>query len=164
MPTYTITLENLNKPIPIKTTILYCHNLHLAQLPKTPVTSVAGHSTCESIGNLTNLKELYCYDNQLQALPKTPVTSVAGHSTCECIWNLINLQKINCSYNQLQALPESIGNLDNLQILFCYNNPFTKEINDIISKYPHFGNKAQKILQELRDAYLIPIDNSYVLK
>jgi Leucine-rich repeat (LRR) protein len=62
-----VTLDNLNKPIPIETTILICNNLRLAQLPKTPV------STCESIGNLVNLKELYCINNQLQALPKTPL-------------------------------------------------------------------------------------------
>jgi Leucine-rich repeat (LRR) protein len=68
-----VTLENLNKPIPIKTTILYCNNLHLAQLPKTPVTSVAGHSTCESIGNLIHLQELHCSYNQLKELPKTPL-------------------------------------------------------------------------------------------
>jgi hypothetical protein len=103
-----VTLENLNEPIPIETTILYCNNLHLAQLPKTP--------------------RLRC-------------KSVAGHSTCE--W---------------------IGNLNNLQILDCRNNLFTKEVNYIIYKYPRFSNKAQEMLQELRDAYLISTDNSFTLK
>jgi Leucine-rich repeat (LRR) protein len=139
MPTYyTITLENLNDPIPIETTTLYCCCNKLQALP-------------ESIGNLNNLHLLYCDNNQLQALP-------------ESIGNLNNLHLLSCYNNQLQALPESIGNLNNLKYLYCENNQFTKEVNDIISKYSRFNNKAQKILQELRDAYLIPTDNSFILK
>jgi Leucine-rich repeat (LRR) protein len=197
MTLYTLTLENLNEPIPIETTILYCNNLHLAQLPesignlihlqelscsdnqlqelpKTPVTSVAGHSTCEWIGNLIHLRELYCYDNQLQELPEwignlinLKILSCYNNQLQELpesIGNLIHLQFLDCENNQLQQLPESIGNLTNLRELFCCYNQFTKEVNDIILKYPIYDNKAQEMLQELRDAYLIPTDNSFILK
>jgi Leucine-rich repeat (LRR) protein len=161
MPTYAITLENLNDPIPIETITLYCCHKQLQELP-------------ESIGNLIHLKYLYCSNNQLQELPEWigNLINLQGLSCSnnqlqelpEWIGNLINLQILSCYNNQLQTLPESIGNLTNLQELYCDKNPFKKEVNDIISKYPRYNNKAQEILQELRDAYLIPTDNSYVLK
>jgi hypothetical protein len=160
MTLYRLTLENLNEPIPIETTILYCNRLRLAQLPggignltnlqilycsdnqlqelpKTPrlrCKSVAGHSTCEWIGNLTNLQSLYCYDNQLQELPKTPV------STCEWIGNLSNLQFLSCDGNQLQKLPDNIGNLTNLQTLFCYNNQLQELPKTPVSTCESIGN------------------------
>jgi Leucine-rich repeat (LRR) protein len=101
--------------------------------------------------NLTNLQYLYCSYNRLQELP-------------ESIGNLTNLQYLDCHNNQLQQLPESIGNLTNLQCLYCVNNQFKNDYGDIIYKYYYINDKAQEILQELRDAYLIPTDNSYVLK
>jgi Leucine-rich repeat (LRR) protein len=138
MTKYTLTLDNLNDPIPIETTVLLCSGLKLQELP-------------ESIGNLIHLHELNCNSNQLEQLPKW-------------IGNLINLRGLSCNHNKLQELPESIGNLIHLQYSYCGRNPFKKEFNDIISKYPIYNNKSQEMLQELRDAYLISIDNSYVLK
>jgi Leucine-rich repeat (LRR) protein len=183
--TYRLTLENLNEPIPIETTSLYCCNLRLVQLPES-IGNLINLQTLdcsnnqltvqgipEWIGNLSNLRELYCGYNQLQELPKTPV------STCEWIGNLTNLQSLSCRDNQLQELPktpvtsvaghstcESIGNLNNLQYLYCYYNPFKKDFYDIISRYYYInGNyKAQEMLQELRNSYLIPTDNSFILK
>jgi Leucine-rich repeat (LRR) protein len=164
--------------------VLDCGDNQLQELPKTPV------STCEwigdftnlqilycgnnqltmkgipeSIGNLINLQQLFCGNNQLQELPKTPV------STCESIGNLINLQILHCRHNQLKHLPktpvstcECIGNLINLQHLRCNGNRFKKEVNDIICKYNYYDTNAQELLQELRDAYLISTDNSFILK
>jgi Leucine-rich repeat (LRR) protein len=159
-----VTLENLNEPIPIETTILYCRYNQLKELPK-------------SIGNLIHLQILDCSHNQLQELPEWigNLINLQYLNCCnnrliqlpESIGNLINLGYLDYSNNQLQQLPKTpvstcewIGNLNNLQYLYCDNNPFTKEINDIISKYPILNNKVQEMLQELRDAYLIPTDNS----
>jgi internalin A len=152
--------------------VLCCENNKIRELLKTPVASVAGHTlkespvipseTCESIaiamprdtrngcfGNLINLQILHCQNNQLQQLP-------------ESIGNLINLRKIICFNNQLREFPESIGNLINLKYLHCSLNPFNDNFKNIISKCSIIN--AQEMLQALRDAYLIPTDNSYILK
>ena len=66
----------------------------------------------ESIGNLTNLKELTIFDTLIIALP-------------ESIGNLTNLQELVISGNSLTSLPESIGNLTNLQELVISGNSLT---------------------------------------
>jgi Leucine-rich repeat (LRR) protein len=137
--------------------VLSCDYNHLQQLPKTPV------STCESIasangcfGNLINLQRLYCNSNQLKYLPES-IASANG-----CFGNLINLQVLYCGYNKLRELPESIGNLIKLQQLYCKKNTYNDNFQNIICNNKY--NQAQEMLQALRDAYLIPTDNSYILK
>jgi Leucine-rich repeat (LRR) protein len=86
----------------------------------------------------------------------------------ENIGNLIHLERLDCFCNQLQEFPESIGKLNNIGQLFCHSNNFNNSLKNIMEKYDfdyyRFSFNAQQILQELRDAYLIPTDNSYVLK
>ena len=85
----------------------------------------------ESIGNLTNLKELTIFDTLIIALP-------------ESIGNLTNLQELVISGNSLTSLPESIGNLTNLQYLEIRYAP--------ISALPEsIGNLIN--LQSLRISY-----------
>ena len=63
----------------------------------------------ESIGRLSNLKELHLANNRLTSLP-------------ESIGNLSNLTKLYLRDNQLISLPECIGNLSKLAELYLGNN------------------------------------------
>jgi hypothetical protein len=45
--------------------------------------------------------------------------------------------------------------------LYCKSNPFNDNFKIIIKKY---DGRAKQMLRALRDAYLIPTDNSFVLK
>jgi hypothetical protein len=53
-----------------------------------------------------------------------------------------------------------------LSRLSIRDNQFNKKIKKIISKYPNDDilGCAQELLRALQNAYLIPTDNSYVLK
>ena len=72
---------------------------HLCELP-------------ESIGILTNLKELNLYDNDLTSLP-------------DWIGNLTNLEKLSLGSNKLTSFPESFGNLTKLETLDLSKNKLT---------------------------------------
>ena len=70
------------------------------------------HAAPESIGSLSNLKELYLRNNNLTSLN-------------ESIGNLSNLKTLIISNNNLTSLPESIGSLSNLRELELSNNNLT---------------------------------------
>jgi hypothetical protein len=83
-------------------------SLQTLSICRTPLASLP-----ETIGNLTDLKELYIYDNQLTSLP-------------ESIGNLINLETISAGRNQLQSLPEFLGRLVRLERLYVEHNRLTR--------------------------------------
>jgi hypothetical protein len=58
----------------------------------------------EWLGRLTQLQKLYLFQNQLTVLP-------------EWLGRLTQLQRLDLSYNQLTALPESLGRLTQLKTL-----------------------------------------------
>src|SRR5665647_14644 len=66
----------------------------------------------DSIGQLTQLRELYVGYNQLTTLP-------------DSIGQLAQLQVLYVEHNQLTTLPDSIGQLAQLQVLCIYNNELT---------------------------------------
>ncbi|HUT32757.1 MAG TPA: COR domain-containing protein [Planctomycetota bacterium] len=66
----------------------------------------------EAIGQLTQLQSLYLFNNQLTALP-------------EAIGQLTQLQRLDVSANRLTALPEAIGQLTQLQSLNLGSNQLT---------------------------------------
>ncbi len=80
-------------------TKLSLRNMKLTELP-------------ESLGQLTQLKDLDLCDNQLTALP-------------ESLEQLTQLQDLDISDNQLTAVPKSLGQLTQLQDLSLYNNHLT---------------------------------------
>lgn len=65
----------------------------------------------DSIGKLSQLRELWLLINQLTHLP-------------DSIGNLSQLQEFNLDKNQLTLLPDSIGNLSHLRKISFSDNPF----------------------------------------
>jgi Leucine-rich repeat (LRR) protein len=64
-----------------------------------------------SIGNLSNLRELHLVDNNLKTLPST-------------IGKLESLRELQLGFNNLSILPDSFKKLKSLQILGLNNNMF----------------------------------------
>lgn len=84
----------------------------------------------ESIGNLTNLKELVIPDNQLTSLP-------------ESIGNLTNLQGLYVPLNKLISIPYTIENLTNLKEFYVFNNQLNKESIKLCEKLKAKGVKVE---------------------
>lgn len=90
----------------------------------------------ESIGNLSNLKELYAYNNSnldslldsignLSNLDNLEANDNNLTSLPESIVNLSNLRWLHIEGNNLDSLPDSIGNLSNLYNLNASDNNIT---------------------------------------
>ncbi|WP_378188135.1 leucine-rich repeat domain-containing protein [Aquimarina sp. W85] len=97
-------------------------NLHLNRLNSLPNMSSFGelialnvknnqiNSLPDSIGDLSNLKNLDISGNQITAIP-------------ESIGKLSNLQHLKLSFNRLTSLPENIRQLESLEVIERAGNP-----------------------------------------
>jgi Leucine-rich repeat (LRR) protein len=97
-----------------------------------------------SIGQLTQLKNLDIYDNKLTVLPNS-------------IGQLTQLQILNISNNQLTSLPESIGQLTQLEELYTTRifllDKYCKILNNFINSLKNFNShyKDNKLLPDYND-------------
>ncbi len=86
----------------------------------------------ETIGQLTNLKNILLNKNQLKALPESIVKLTNLEWLClyenkltalpKIIGQLTNLKSLDLNFNQLTALPETIGQLTNLKNILLNKN------------------------------------------
>jgi internalin A len=93
------------------------------------------HTLPESIGHLSQLKELYLFFNSIASLPKSigqltqlQVLDLGGNSLAslpEALGHLRELRRLDLSQNKLTSLPQSIGRLTQLEELYLDNNRLT---------------------------------------